>query len=587
MEYSKLDKQILLDKISSLRGDYLEKTNKLFSSIKETGSILAGGWILGLYSGYESKDIDLYVHIKNAKDLNDDLESLGFVLNSTTIAPPYDQSFFRKNNILSRLYYKHSSYIVNELDVMIIPDNIPLENIVTNFDLTFCQTWFDGENVYTTNPEDVLNKKGKLRDEYLESLLVNFNKFIIGRIEKYRKRGFEISYDINREGRYTIERKKKKTLLPENDEQWVVFVLLKYITKSDILSEEEQTIGELPGLNIPIYALKKLERFTLEDLKKCLREINPSYLTPEGFKKFCLKALKSYHLWAFGTRTDSDEVSNKYFNIIERYLGITQGEFYDYIMEEDELDTELEEEQEYVLSSNIGQNININPVIGSIRSIDIDTNFDITFNIAYEDRKNFYKVLNYAYNQYKNFRFETFVYDENTLFLTDEQGNKIYKPCNDLYTFDNPSLIEFLEEENSILLINPGLSQNMDILCFTNEYIIQIIKDIYNNWFYDCNIDTGNSTTYVKIPINKDGLNGFISLYQLIRLLNNDSIIYYIIPQLENREQKMITKSATFLNKYSKYPYYVSANHCQDGSNILIYDLKICGGDKCVISNRS
>ena len=66
------------------------------------------------------------------------------------------------------------------------------KDVVSNFDLTFCEIWFDGKDVYANYKDDVLQKRGLLKDDYLELLFIDNNKFTKNRIEKYKNRGFEI-----------------------------------------------------------------------------------------------------------------------------------------------------------------------------------------------------------------------------------------------------------------------------------------------------------------------------------------------------------------------------------------------------------
>ena len=77
-----------------------------------------------------------------------------------------------KNNILAR--FRLSNYDVSNLgryiDLMIIPDDLLLTSVVQNFDLTFCEIWFDGEKVYATDIDGILNKSGTIRQEYKEAL---------------------------------------------------------------------------------------------------------------------------------------------------------------------------------------------------------------------------------------------------------------------------------------------------------------------------------------------------------------------------------------------------------------------------------
>jgi hypothetical protein len=66
----------------------------------------------------------------------------------------------------------------------------PLQ-VVQNFDLTVCQTWYDGRDVYATHPEDIQNMTATLQGDYVRVLLQG-NRFLRKRMEKYNTRGYEI-----------------------------------------------------------------------------------------------------------------------------------------------------------------------------------------------------------------------------------------------------------------------------------------------------------------------------------------------------------------------------------------------------------
>jgi hypothetical protein len=93
---------------------------------------------------------------------------------------------------------------------------------------------------------------------------------------------------------------------------------------------------------------------------------------------------------------------------------------------------------------------------------------------------------------------------------------------------------------------------------------------------------------YLKIFINDEGLLGFIPLIQIRKILVSEYRVYYINPLLdENGNQKMITHTVTWQNSYGPRlnMNYQSANHCQRGSNILIYTLKVCRDpERCILS---
>lgn len=232
------------------------KTRILFfkefkESIIKNKAIIAGGSVLSTFSDYDINDIDIYVNYSNAKELLKDLYILGCSRMSAHKAPSYDQSFFRKNNIIARFFtvmnsekfydqyqdrydriYRRYRKIL-DVDVMIIPDHIPLENVVTNFDLTFCQVWWDGEKIHSYDIDDIKSKSGSLNPQYVESYL-NVNTFIIDRILKYKKRGFTIKIDISGVGENVIK-KDEKTI--NNNECWAVTKLLEYIWECSRIKE--------------------------------------------------------------------------------------------------------------------------------------------------------------------------------------------------------------------------------------------------------------------------------------------------------------------------------------------------------------
>lgn len=120
------------------------------------------------------------------------------------------------------------------------------------------------------------------------------------------------------------------------------------------------------------------------------------------------------------------------------------------------------------------------------------------------------------------------------------------------------------------------------ILCYEKSYIETILND-KGNWFYECKgrlLDNGGrgmnfeheNDAYIKLPLYKDGLNGFIHLSKIRRLLQSDNRIYYVYPD----NDKDITNSSTWDNAFGPYPDWVAANHCQAGTKILVYKLKIC-----------
>lgn len=171
----------------------LEKFEILRQTLIDCEAVVAGGGVLAVYAYYEISDLDIYVNVEFAEDLYLALRnSMGYHIAKMwgNVAPAYDESFFRKNNILARFRLYQDN--LPSIDIMMIPDHIPVRQVVTNFDLSFCQVWYDGQTVETNHRRDILNKSGFLQKDYQESLFQKFNWFIISRILKYTKRGFKV-----------------------------------------------------------------------------------------------------------------------------------------------------------------------------------------------------------------------------------------------------------------------------------------------------------------------------------------------------------------------------------------------------------
>ena len=217
-----------------LRHEFI--TENFNTLLIETGALLAGGFVLSALNDEMDRDpdMDIYVQESQAEKVTNFFLEHGYDIANLHMAPAYDQSFFRKNNIISRVALTQWTPRLRiqernpkQVDIMIIPDKIEPRKVVTNFDLTFCEIWYNGSEVKGTNVEKSLLKEGKLRKEYQEALLVYFNPFILRRIEKYTKRGYKISYECNRE--IELETRKKTVISPET---WIVTKIYEGIMKT-------------------------------------------------------------------------------------------------------------------------------------------------------------------------------------------------------------------------------------------------------------------------------------------------------------------------------------------------------------------
>ena len=261
---------------------------KICDALIKNKALLAGGSVLSAFSDFRINDLDIYVNRKNAMTIYEDLLDIGYYkVQNLCLAPAYDQSFFRKNHILSRIRLENDNFM--PIDLMIIPDNISLISVVTNFDLSFCEIWFDGQNVYAVDPEGIQNKEGILKPDYLESLFKYFNEFIRKRIKKYISRGFKISYSSSNCS-FLYKHSEIKTINNPNGtirvssddgnnyiypEEWVVKLVLNKFYKLNCQN------------NFNIYYHFSLEKFTWQNLFSMLKRYY--HITPLSYGLFSYK----------------------------------------------------------------------------------------------------------------------------------------------------------------------------------------------------------------------------------------------------------------------------------------------------------
>jgi hypothetical protein len=151
------------------------------------------------------KDIDIYVSIDNfpyifERAFNTGVK--GYFANAQAKYTKYRssiycESFLRRNGIkaVHRYQYENQRRYGRpngfHFDVMAVRNKKSPLQVVNNFDLTFCQVWFDGEDCYATYPDHVNKKEGWVQKDYLP-VLFKGNHFIKDRIQKYRQRGYKI-----------------------------------------------------------------------------------------------------------------------------------------------------------------------------------------------------------------------------------------------------------------------------------------------------------------------------------------------------------------------------------------------------------
>jgi hypothetical protein len=223
---TKMDKwtPLVIAKLEETFGD--DKKDRLCALLKSTGAVISGGRVLSAVADYAhdentawtndncKTDTDFYVPAKNIPAFLDEM-----VMKEDSIMKPeyansygasrYCNSFLRRNGIRKVYTFKTGTItrhrrarvdiiepVANQIDVMAVRNARSPLDVVNNFDLTFCQVWFDGTDVYASHPEHIESKKGMLQGDYVKLMLTG-NAFLKKRMAKYMRRGFTIDFDLD------------------------------------------------------------------------------------------------------------------------------------------------------------------------------------------------------------------------------------------------------------------------------------------------------------------------------------------------------------------------------------------------------
>lgn len=343
----------------------------LRTTMKTNKAILSGGFLLKTVLGISNADWDLHEIMSSANLSGLDKQKSGstvqpnsgldvdFYVPCKSLVPfyasfvplfqsniyvGYDASFYcrsflRKNGI--RTVYKCYRELPNEvleMDIMAVRNRRSPLDVVTNFDLSVCQVWYDGESVKATDPEHILNKVGYLQGEYVKTYLQG-NWFLEWRLSKYTKRGFKIVADPKAIStltpssildktryfnycKYSDEEKNNKPDHGRYSEdfmrKWLLRGMLHYkvlgaYTVAETMSDtfRRKSIGYIPGSNnSKIYKMSKLDGYDTDDFLE-----NPQLLRDK-----VEKPLKEY-AEEFLDLFDKNDNTNPFYDIYDHIFG--------------------------------------------------------------------------------------------------------------------------------------------------------------------------------------------------------------------------------------------------------------------------
>ena len=131
--------EIVKNKIMSYLDINDNEYNSFITSLKKYNAVIAGGFVLSCFSDFKSNDIDIYITNKNMKKFANHLPSylsptsLDFISKYDSIGKKYVM------RMLCHKYDKNNDMNYNiKVDIVIIDDNYTIDEVIDNFDLSFC-----------------------------------------------------------------------------------------------------------------------------------------------------------------------------------------------------------------------------------------------------------------------------------------------------------------------------------------------------------------------------------------------------------------------------------------------------------------
>ena len=175
--------------------------------IKDTHSIISGSAVLnslfnssgaapnfpGTY--WKPGDLDIYVHAKDFIPIRDFLISKcrQFLCPKKNMSTgTYSTSFFKMNKILKMYKFSFGGNHNYCVDLMMVQNSQPLEQMILNYDLSCCKNIYDGDTIKGVTPGETIKGKATLSPAYFK-VFAEKNRRTMNRIKKYERRGFSIT----------------------------------------------------------------------------------------------------------------------------------------------------------------------------------------------------------------------------------------------------------------------------------------------------------------------------------------------------------------------------------------------------------
>ena len=521
------------------------------------------------------------------------------------IASEYDLSFFKKNGIKFKIEVFINNY---KCDIMVLNKNRKILDVVTNFDLTCCQLWYNGSKFGGTHLKDISNKICYLNPDYLESLIKQ-NYFILNRINKYKERGFDIYntsldisnidislFNVNTYNKYEIIDVEKFLVKIYIDFERKRFNSLLSLLNNNYNSTNNKYVYNIVSLPNMI---TKFKRNTLSIIMNELEMFKPSNKilidngTKESYDKlecdnicyldFELNKIKNLnvnqsdiiyetllnYINSFTNFTFNELISNTYLyfgiSIIEtlKFIDVCFNSTYDSYFKNDSTKQKIfmtraeylkkKEKFKYMCDKlkDITKKVSQEEIDEQLNQINLLTD-DINnkYNLTYSNKLD---QINVDQNRIINLKGDDVINMEYNINIRD------YIEKNE----DNMCFINIVDDENGNINYYPYLITRTDLMRF--------LLDKNSGWFYKCNrpdsiADIDRTDLYIKIPFE---LIMWVYYSDLCYILKNKLQIVFFKYLINIKHS--VSHDLVYPNEPGSQPNFVSSKHCQEGSNIYTY----------------
>lgn len=557
-------------------------------TLYESKALLAGSSVIrGVLgeerAGFDADDLDIYINKNGAIHFKNTILSLGYKFVSINTLDPkyiqfaaeYDKSFFRKNHIGIRFRFESKKYFGKYIDVMIVDNDTKPIDVVTNFDLTFCEIWYDGKEINATDLQGVYEKKGKLRNEYRDALLKDFNHFIIRRIKKYTKRGFEVEINTNGSffNTYTIFELENYVKRSPSD-KWAMMSMYKEFVKLGEnrfnLDEDEDNIDKYMNATYNTYCLTNPSE-NIVTMSETFNFDKPEAIIVRSMLQS--DTMRSYSMMLDYRDRNPDDFPiyrkrriallkkltkiDKYVSLLETYTGISRH-----------LILFIYDTSPYLQYLQYPHSIIVDKILISYR-----------FGLK-EKATALPEVLEnlLGYMEPSEIGYE----GTTQLEYEDLDESKFSGTCTDFLSADmtEHKIKKYLSDNISFVFISDNKA-----VCLSNT-VVQSYLDNKDGWFYECVGDIipnsegdkpanmFDDIKYVRL-ISGTGQNVFVSYNDLYKAITSGFKLFHLV------RDRQITNSIAWKNAKNIEPDMVGSYHCQAGSILNIYNIKVCSGPNC------